>query len=59
MERRHPGIGWQYEGEQREQRETLEGLFRGFVVAMVIIYALMAIILLFKPAGLVPAGSAH
>jgi multidrug efflux pump subunit AcrB len=40
---RHPGIRYSLEGEQRDQMESVEGLFRGFVVAMFAIYAMMAI----------------
>ncbi len=39
----HPEISWGFEGEQKEQRETLEGLARNFVLALLAIYALMAI----------------
>ncbi len=41
--RRHPGMSWRFEGEQREQRETMRGLLRGFLLALVGIYALIAI----------------
>ncbi len=39
----HPGTSYSFEGERREQAETMGGVFRGFILALVIIYALLAI----------------
>lgn len=39
----HPGLRYTLEGEQQEQRETLGGLVRGFLFAMLAIYVLLAI----------------
>ncbi|MDA1272478.1 MAG: efflux RND transporter permease subunit [Verrucomicrobia bacterium] len=39
----HPRITYTFEGERREQSETLGGVFSGFILAMLIIYALLAI----------------
>ena len=39
----YPNIAYSFEGEQRSQAETLEGLGKGFIVAMLVIYAMMAI----------------
>ncbi len=39
----HRGLTWRFEGEQLEQRETLTSLGKGFVLALLAIYALMAI----------------
>jgi multidrug efflux pump subunit AcrB len=39
----HPNVQYSFEGEQREQGETLGGLQRGFVMALFMIYALLAI----------------
>jgi len=39
----HPDLKFTFEGAQREQRDTIAGLIRGFAVALLIIYALMAI----------------
>jgi multidrug efflux pump subunit AcrB len=39
----YPGISYSFEGEQREQAETMQGLLRGFLFALLVIYALMAI----------------
>ena len=39
----HPGVTYRLEGEQRMQGEFIEGLTRGFLVALFVIFALMAI----------------
>jgi len=39
----HPGILYTFEGAQAEQRDTLGGLQRGFTLALLMIYALLAI----------------
>ena len=39
----HPAIQFGFEGARREQAETLGGLLRGFILALVAIYALLAI----------------
>ncbi len=41
--RDYPTVSWSLEGEQAEQRDTLGGLKVGFMSALLIIYALMAI----------------
>ncbi|NNF05164.1 MAG: efflux RND transporter permease subunit, partial [Candidatus Eisenbacteria bacterium] len=38
-----PGVTYSFEGEQQQQRETMGGLRRGFMFALIIIYTLMAI----------------
>ncbi|MCB9897524.1 MAG: efflux RND transporter permease subunit [Planctomycetes bacterium] len=43
LERTIPGLGWTLEGEQREQADTVAGLVRGFVIALLVIFALLAI----------------
>jgi multidrug efflux pump subunit AcrB len=40
---RYPGLRYGFEGEQREQRETIGGLLRGFALALFLIFALIAI----------------
>lgn len=40
---KYPGLGSSLEGEQAEQRETLSALGIGFALAMMVIYALLAI----------------
>ena len=39
----HPRVTYSLEGEQEEQRQTLGGLARGFLFALLAIYALLAI----------------
>ncbi len=39
----HPGLGWTLQGEQKNQAQTLGGLINGFILAIFLIYALMAI----------------
>lgn len=39
----YPGVSYSLEGERREQAETMAGLIRGFIFALIVIYALMAI----------------
>ena len=41
--RDHPGVSWSLQGEQQEQAETMGGLRRGFLFALLLIYILMAI----------------
>lgn len=37
-----PGITWSFEGSQAEMRESTEALWGGFAIAMLVIYALLA-----------------
>ncbi len=39
----YPRVRYSFEGEQEEQRQTMGGLRRGFLIALIVIYALMAI----------------
>ena len=39
----YPGLRYSYEGEQREREDSFASLWRGFVVALFAIYALLAI----------------
>ncbi len=40
---KYPNVQYSLEGEQRDQMESVDGLFRGFVVAMFAVFAMMAI----------------
>lgn len=40
---KYPGVGYQLDGEQREQSRALAGLVRGTAIALLLIYALLAI----------------
>jgi multidrug efflux pump subunit AcrB len=42
---RYPGLRYSFEGEQREQREAMANLTWGLIVALFVIYALMAALL--------------
>jgi multidrug efflux pump subunit AcrB len=39
----HPGVDYSFEGEQTEQRETISALQRYYIIAVLVIFALMAI----------------
>jgi multidrug efflux pump subunit AcrB len=39
----YPGVRYSFEGQQKEQAETMGGLGSGFLVALLLIYALLAI----------------
>ena len=43
LARQYPGLTWTYEGEQSEQWDSLSSLGTGFIYAMFVIYALLAI----------------
>ncbi|MCY4028512.1 MAG: efflux RND transporter permease subunit [Acidobacteria bacterium] len=40
---RHPGVSYTFEGVMAEQRDMLGGLQRGFVLALLLIFALLAV----------------
>ncbi|KAA3619994.1 MAG: AcrB/AcrD/AcrF family protein [Calditrichaeota bacterium] len=39
----HQTVSYTFEGEQRQQRQTIAGLMRGFLIALIMIYSLLAI----------------
>lgn len=39
----YPGLHFSLEGQQREQRDMMNGLGRGFVIALLLIYTLLAV----------------
>lgn len=43
LAKKYPGVYYTWEGEQREQAETMQGMLRGYPLALTIIYALLAI----------------
>jgi multidrug efflux pump subunit AcrB len=43
MQARFPGVGYSFEGEQREQSETMGGLYTGAALACLLIYTLLAL----------------
>ena len=40
-----PGVTWTFEGSQAEMRESTEALWSGFIIAMLLIFALLAVAL--------------
>jgi multidrug efflux pump subunit AcrB len=40
---RYPGLGWSFEGDQKNKADLLRSLFTGFIFALFLIYALIAI----------------
>jgi multidrug efflux pump subunit AcrB len=64
-----PGITWTYEGSQAEMRESTQALWAGFIIALLLIYALLAgalnsyilplIVMLAIPFGIVGAVIGH
>jgi len=43
MEEKYPGLAWSFEGRQAEMRESMSTLYKGFGLAMLAIFALLAI----------------
>ncbi len=43
LKEKYSGISCTWEGEQQEQQETIQGILRGYPLALLIIYALLAI----------------
>ncbi len=43
LQQDYPGLSFSYEGQERERQDSFASLGRGFIVAMFIIYALLAI----------------
>lgn len=69
IQERYPGVRYTFGGEQREQADAFGGMIRGFLLAMFVMYALLAIpfgsysepfiIMTSVPFGLVGAAFAH
>jgi len=43
MEEKYPGLSWGFEGRQADMRESMSTLYKGFALAMLAIFALLAI----------------
>ncbi|MBW1892366.1 MAG: efflux RND transporter permease subunit [Deltaproteobacteria bacterium] len=41
--KKYPGLGFSLEGRQSEQRKSMQSLFKGLVIILVVIYAMLAI----------------
>ena len=43
LQQKYPGLTYGYEGRQADRRESMRGLMFGFLVALVVIYAMLAV----------------
>ena len=69
LQQRYPGLGVSFEGRQADQRESMQGLLRGLLMALIVIYAMLAvpfnsyvqplIIMVSIPFGIVGAVGGH
>jgi multidrug efflux pump subunit AcrB len=69
LERQYPGLAYSFEGRQAERRESMSSLLRGLLMALVVIYAMLAvpfnsflqpmIIMMCIPFGIVGAVMGH
>ena len=39
----YPGLGYSFEGRQADQRESMQSLFKGMAIILVVIYAMLAV----------------
>jgi len=69
LQQKYPGLTYSFEGRQADQKESLQSLFRGLLMAMIVIYAMLAvplnsyiqplIIMIAIPFGIVGAVMGH
>jgi len=43
LQRKYPGLAYSFEGRQADQKESMQSLFRGLLMAMILIYAMLAV----------------
>jgi multidrug efflux pump subunit AcrB len=43
LERKYPGLSYSFEGRQADQRESVQSLIKGLMIALVVIYAMLAV----------------
>jgi multidrug efflux pump subunit AcrB len=43
LQRKYPGLAYSFEGRQADQTESMQSLFRGLLMAMILIYAMLAV----------------
>lgn len=43
LQKNYPGLSYSFEGRQADQRESMESLFRGLLLALLVIFAMLAI----------------
>jgi multidrug efflux pump subunit AcrB len=69
LQQKYPGLTYSFEGRQADRRESMQSLFTGLLMAMVVIYAMLAIpfnsfiqpliIMMSIPFGIVGAVTGH
>jgi multidrug efflux pump subunit AcrB len=43
LQEKYPGLSFSFEGRQADQRESMQALFRGLLMALIVIFAMLAI----------------
>jgi multidrug efflux pump subunit AcrB len=43
LQQKYPGLAYSFEGRQADQTESMQSLFRGLLIAMIVIYAMLAV----------------
>jgi multidrug efflux pump subunit AcrB len=43
LQEKYPGLNFSFEGRQADQRESMQALFRGLLMALIVIFAMLAI----------------
>jgi multidrug efflux pump subunit AcrB len=43
LQQKYPGLAYSFEGRQADQKESMQSLFRGLLMAMIVIYAMLAV----------------
>jgi len=43
LQQKYPGLAYSFEGRQAAQKESLQSLFRGLLMVMIVIYAMLAV----------------
>ncbi|MBW2737421.1 MAG: efflux RND transporter permease subunit, partial [Deltaproteobacteria bacterium] len=43
LQRKYPGLAHSFEGRQADQKESMQSLFRGLLMVMIVIYAMLAV----------------
>lgn len=43
LQQKYPGLAYSFEGRQADQKESMQSLFKGLLIAMIIIYAMLAV----------------
>ncbi len=43
LQQKYPGLAYSFEGRQADQKESMQSLFRGLLMVMIVIYAMLAV----------------